>query len=292
MRRLLAIALVSVAIAVVATAATTGANRSPIRVTLTAKNHQPRPSESPYKHWWYCVKVTTDAGKSVAATIHLQILSGTTPFAGVGSVSLKRGYDHWCATIGGEYNVLNAAPRGKKLVFEAVVRADGVTVRRGWPIVVQWPLLSAHDVGGVPFRTAKQLAVRELSRLLGRPSRRFVSDGCGPNFTEVEWGHLYAEFRQDRFSGFRYLRGTRLASGAISDSGTSPLQPRLTASKRVTLGSTLREVRKRYGKLTPVGTDRWQNRDRLTFYVSFATSQPPPPNSRITEIKYGTCGDW
>jgi hypothetical protein len=156
------------------------------------------------------------------------------------------------------------------------------------------PLLSARGIGGVHFGTAKPRAVRGLSSFLGSPPRRFLSDGCGPNFTEVQWGHLYAEFRQGRFFGFRYMRGTWLPSGGVSDSGTSPFQPRLTASKRITLGSTLRQLRERYGKLTPVGTDRWQNRDRLIFYVSFATGQPPPPNSRITitEIKYGTCGDW
>jgi hypothetical protein len=155
------------------------------------------------------------------------------------------------------------------------------------------PLLSARGIGAVHFGTAKPRAVRELSSFLGHPSRRFVSDGCGPDFvTEVEWGHLYAEFRRGTFSGFRYLRGKWLPSGGVSGLGASPLQPRLRASKRITLGSTLRELRERYGKLVPVGTDRWQNRDRLVFYVSFATNQPPPPSSRITEIKYGTCGDF
>jgi hypothetical protein len=27
-------------------------------------------------------------------------------------------------------------PRGKRLIFQAVVRAQGVTVKRNWPIVV------------------------------------------------------------------------------------------------------------------------------------------------------------
>jgi hypothetical protein len=115
----------------------TETNRSPIRVTLTAQNHRPRASKSPYKHWWYSVKVTTAAGKSVASTIHFQILSGGTPLEGVGLVTLKKGYDHWSAAIGGEASVLNALPRGKKLIFQAVVKAKGVTVRRNWPIVVR-----------------------------------------------------------------------------------------------------------------------------------------------------------
>jgi hypothetical protein len=118
------------------TACGSGTHQSPIRVTLTAQNHQPRPSGRPNWHWWYCVRVRTAAGKPVAATIHLQILLGSAPVEGVGSVSLKKGY-RWCAAIGGEANVLEAAPRGKKLVFQAVVRAKGVTVKRNWPIVVR-----------------------------------------------------------------------------------------------------------------------------------------------------------
>jgi hypothetical protein len=83
------------------------------------------------------VRVRTAAGTSVASTIHLQILSGHTPVAGVGLVSLKKGYDRWCASLGGPNGVLHGVPRGKKLVLQAVVRAMGVTVRRNWPIVVR-----------------------------------------------------------------------------------------------------------------------------------------------------------
>jgi hypothetical protein len=83
------------------------------------------------------VRVRTAAGKSVASTIHLQILLGRKPVGQVGFVSLNKGYDHWCATIGGEANVLLAVPRRKKLSFQALVRAKGVTVKRNWPIVVR-----------------------------------------------------------------------------------------------------------------------------------------------------------
>ena len=116
----------------------TAKRQSPIRVILTAKNHQPRISNSPYKHWWYFVKVTTTTGKSVAATLHLQVLSGRTPLEGVGQVTFtKKGSDHWSAAIGGEASVLHGLPRGKKLIFQAVVRDKGVTVKRNWPIVVR-----------------------------------------------------------------------------------------------------------------------------------------------------------
>jgi hypothetical protein len=136
LRRFLAVVLVALTVVAGAVAAV-GKSRSPIRVTLTAQNHRPRPSESPSWHWAYCVKVRTAAGKSVASTIDLQILLDGKPVQGVGAVSLKKGYDHWCAAIGGEVNVLLAVPRGKKLLFQAAVRAKGVTVKRNWPIIVR-----------------------------------------------------------------------------------------------------------------------------------------------------------
>jgi hypothetical protein len=135
LRRLLVTALVALTVVTGAMAAV-GTSQSPIRVTLTAQNHHPRASASTSVQWGYCVRVRTAAGKSVASTIHLQILQGRKPVGQVGFVSLRKGYDHWCASIGGETNPLLAVPRGKKLIFQAVVRAEGVTVKRNWPIVV------------------------------------------------------------------------------------------------------------------------------------------------------------
>jgi hypothetical protein len=120
-------------------------HESPIRVTvaalnhqpllhLTGRNHQPPPSEQ----WWYCVRVRTAAGTPVHASIRLrlQIVSGRKPVEGVGLVSLAKGYNRWCGSIGGEYNVLEAVPRRKHLDFQAVVTTMGVTVEQNWPIVV------------------------------------------------------------------------------------------------------------------------------------------------------------
>jgi hypothetical protein len=123
-----------------------GAHHSAIRVALTAqdhrplllltgRNHQPPPNEQ----WGYCVQIGTAGGRPVPGIVqlHLQILLGRRPVAGVGLVSFKKGArDHWCGSIGGEYNVFEAVPPGKQLVFQAVVTAMGVTVKRDWPIVV------------------------------------------------------------------------------------------------------------------------------------------------------------
>jgi hypothetical protein len=136
LRRFVAVGLVALTVAGGGMAAL-GKSRTPLRVTLTAQNHDPRASASPSVQWGYCVRVRTAAGKSVASTIHLQILQGRKPVGQVGFVSLRKGYDHWCASIGGETNALLAVPRGKRLIFQAVVRAEGVTVKRNWPIVVR-----------------------------------------------------------------------------------------------------------------------------------------------------------
>ncbi|HLX21165.1 MAG TPA: hypothetical protein VKR23_13535 [Gaiellaceae bacterium] len=105
-------------------------------MSLTAENHHPRASHNPAVQWGYCVRVTTSTGNSVASTIQLRFLSGRTVLRDAGTVSLKKGYDRWCGSIGGEASLMNVLPQGKKLVFQAVVRANGVTVNRNWPIVV------------------------------------------------------------------------------------------------------------------------------------------------------------
>lgn len=149
-------------------------------------------------------------------------------------------------------------------------------------------IVSSSGIAGVRFGTPKPRAVRELASRLGSPTARFVSNGCGPSYTEVEWGHLYVEFRRGRLTGFRYLRGGW--EGRAVKPGR--VLPTLVTSKGVSLASTLAQVRDGYRTLKVVGTDRWQSRDGLVFYVSYLVTQPPPPESRITEIKYGTCGDW
>ena len=151
--------------------------------------------------------------------------------------------------------------------------------------------LSAQGIGGVRIGATKARTVAVLSRVFGPPSRRFVSDACGPRYSEVAWGHLYAEFRQDSFSGYRYLSGTWLRTGVFPGRNLSVLRPRLTTAGGITIGDTLGALRRTYGTLTPVGTSRWQSNGGLVFYDN-AQRYPDPLGSRITEIKYGTCGDF
>lgn len=128
--------LLLVAVVGITATAGTAAAVSPIRVTLTAQNHHPRASHSPSVQWSYCVKVTTAAGDSVASKIRIQVVSGRT-VRRIALISLRKGYDHWCQAIGGEASIFNALPMGRTLIFQAVVTADGATVKRNWPIIVR-----------------------------------------------------------------------------------------------------------------------------------------------------------
>lgn len=124
MRRLLAVAVLALAVAPAASAAS-------IRVVLTAQSHHPRVGKS----WWYEVRVTS-GGKPVAARIHLQVLFGGMPVGQIGVHRVRTGI--WREVIGKGANApFPAAARGQPLVFQAVVTAKGVTVKRNWPIVVR-----------------------------------------------------------------------------------------------------------------------------------------------------------
>lgn len=151
--------------------------------------------------------------------------------------------------------------------------------------------VSDKGIGGVRIGATKAQTVATLSRLLGPPSRRFVSDACGPAFTEVAWGNLYAEFRSDTFSGYRYLSGIWLRTGVYPGHNLSTVGPRLATTAGITIGDSLQQLRRADGTLTPVGTARWQDSAGLVFYDN-AARFPDPASSRITEIKYAACGDF
>jgi len=157
------------------------------------------------------------------------------------------------------------------------------------------PILGTHGVARVEIGAAKSKAVAELSQLFGRPSATGVNTGCGPRYSEVEWGDLVAEFRRSRFSGFRYVKGgyplTTSGSPHEASALRAALLPKLATSRGITLGSTLGQLRKAYPALRFVGTDRWQSPDGLVF-VDDAKPIAKPRLRHIIEIKLGTCGDF
>jgi hypothetical protein len=158
---------------------------------------------------------------------------------------------------------------------------------------VRWnpPSLSSQAIGGVRFGLPRKDVVTRLSELLGtRSTNAPLNRACGPASTEVAWQHLYAELRNGRLVGFRYIADGWPSSGV--GKGVIPSdQPPLVTTRGIRLGSTLGQARAAYGRLTPVGTNRWQTPDGLVLYDN-AHHYPDPPSSRITEIRYGTCGDF
>jgi hypothetical protein len=157
---------------------------------------------------------------------------------------------------------------------------------------VRWnqPTLSSRAIGGVRFGLPRKTVVSRLSELLGtRSTTPPVNRACGPAFTEIAWQHLYAELRHGRLVGFRYIAGGWPGSFGRHVIGGD--RPPLVTTRGITLGSTLRQAGAAYGRLRPAGTDRWETSDGLVLYDN-ARHYPDPPGSRITEIRYGTCGDF
>ncbi len=155
-------------------------------------------------------------------------------------------------------------------------------------------LLSPEGIGAVRFGQSKAQVVEALTAVLGRSAWQGPNTGCGPRYNEVEWGELVAEFRLGSFSGYRYLKGGWPLTTAGSPSGPSSSQshgPYLATAKGISLGSTLGDVRAAYGKLSFIGVDKWRPVNGIVFVVN-AEHEPEPPSSRVTEIKFGTCGDF
>lgn len=152
--------------------------------------------------------------------------------------------------------------------------------------------LRPNGIGTVRFGLPKDQAVPQLSALFGSPSWRSASDGCGPRYTEVEWGDLAAEFRLNVFSGYRYAPRRYLQHTVGAPRGPLPfVSPRLATATAITVGSTLGQLRSAYPVLHLSGADRWTAANGLHFLVN-AAGNPAPPGSRIIEIKIGTCGDY
>jgi hypothetical protein len=174
----------------------------------------------------------------------------------------------------------------------AVVAGTAALSERAGAATGHAPALEADGIGTVRFGLPKTTAVAELSNLFGDPSARFVNSGCGARYTEVAWGELYAEFRLDKFSGYRYLpNGWPPRSYAHRPAPPKVVSPRIATARGITLGSTLAQVKAAYRPLKHIATDGWQAANRLVF-VDDARHDPIPPTSRIIEIKIGTCGDY
>jgi hypothetical protein len=152
--------------------------------------------------------------------------------------------------------------------------------------------LGADGIGSVRFGLPKAEAVDELRAEFGPPTWRGINTACGPNWTEVTWDDLAAEFRLGKFCGYRYASARQIQSEFGSPkTPTRPGYPKLVTTKGITLERTLAALRAAY-ILHLAGAGRWHSNNGLIF-VSNARHGPAPLSSRIREIKTsGACGDF
>lgn len=156
-------------------------------------------------------------------------------------------------------------------------------------------VLGSHGLGPVEFGTTRQQTTARLMRLLGPPSGRGINTGCGPTFTEVQWGELAVEFHNNVFSGYRDMNrpsgNLQLAPAATGYHKTYPLRPAAQTAAGIQLGDSLGQVRVAYSKLSQAGANRHHASNGLNF-VDDSSRSPAPPAARIIEIRIRTCGDY
>lgn len=151
--------------------------------------------------------------------------------------------------------------------------------------------LRSNSVGPVKFGTGKQRATAELDRLLGPASGHGINTGCGPAFTEVEWGELAVEFHHNVLSGYRDINRPRGDLELAPVLAVEPVSPAAKTAAGIILSDSVRRLRDAYSKLTVVGANRLEASNGLMF-VDDSQQSPGPPQARIIEIRIGTCGDY
>jgi hypothetical protein len=155
------------------------------------------------------------------------------------------------------------------------------------------PPLEADGIGSMHFGMSKTKAVASLNSVFGKPTAEGISRACGSRFAEVGWHDLIAEFREGRFSGYRFIEGgwPRLTSQSFHQvTAAKPPTPLLKTALGITLGNTLGQLRAAYGKLKLSGAVQWTASNGLNFIESSAVANPRSLADRIVEIHIGTCG--
>ncbi len=173
-----------------------------------------------------------------------------------------------------------AAPRNALGAFAVAVAACAAVVMApiAGPTAAQTgrhAILEGDGVGAVRIGTPQATAIRELTAQLGQPSGRPVAD-CPGAYTDVAWHDLIAQFRDGRFSGYRYWS---------AQAGRS-ITPRLATANGVTLGTTFSALRDAY-RLTQTGTFFWSS-GGMTFGLAGDT-YPSPASAPVYEVTVTVC---
>jgi hypothetical protein len=125
-------AATTTAAASTAVGTTTAPARPRIHVTLTSPTHRPKVNVP----WPVKITVTDAAGKPVAATLTMQVMFNGTPVGKIDNGAVYRFVGSWQERPDNGIT-WPPASRGQPITFQAVVKAQGVTVRKNWWIKVR-----------------------------------------------------------------------------------------------------------------------------------------------------------
>ncbi|MGH9016202.1 MAG: hypothetical protein ACRDY1_00505 [Acidimicrobiales bacterium] len=197
-----------------------------------------------------------------------------------------------------------ATNTGSEVVVSLVHHAGGVTsfsttdgttwVASGpGSSIAHAPQLESEGLGVVSFGANPSAVESALEPDLGAPTATPRS-GCAyshgpPQFTEIEWGDLVVEFNEGFFVGYRDIVGGWASIGSVERATGAP-DPVLTTSSGIGLGSTYAQLQAAYPGLIHAGSFTWTSPNGIHFL--FGSDPTMNPDSTVTEIKTGTCGDF
>jgi hypothetical protein len=113
------------------TATTTAPARQP-RVTISSPTHRPKANVP----WPVRITVTDASGKPAAATLTMRVLFGGQPVGTIDNGAVYRFVATWQERPGNGIT-WPPASRGQPLTFQAIVKAQGRTIRKNWWIRVR-----------------------------------------------------------------------------------------------------------------------------------------------------------
>jgi hypothetical protein len=162
------------------------------------------------------------------------------------------------------------------LVFGGVARASATVPIR----------LDGDGLGVVSFGVSASSATTTLTAVLGAPTGH-PSAGCDGDYSQVAWHDLIAQFRNGRFTGYRYVAGGLPGISPTITTLRAEKVPELATATGITLGDTFAEVKRAYPELRQSGSEFWRTASGIVFAFDapgYATATSP-----IYEIKNDVC---
>jgi hypothetical protein len=146
--------------------------------------------------------------------------------------------------------------------------------------------LDGNGLGIVTFGASASSATKTLTAVLGAPTAH-PSAGCAGDYSEVAWHDLIVQFRNGRFSGYRYLAGGLTGISPTITTLRAAKVPKLDTATGITLGDTFAEVKRANPRLSQSGSDFWRTANGIVF--AFDASGNVAGASQIYEIKNDVC---